>query len=98
MITYGLLSMNRQRLIKMKPKYKNVFKKIFSIRNTILVGINYFLQKKVVEFQEEYILRFHKEPSDLEIKRFRKRLVMQKGLLLYVFLGLLLFWLIGKIR
>lgn len=73
---------------------KKTFNSIITLDKVKKIIINKrdsFINNKIEKYKEDYLVKYNREAKDIEIKRFRKDIVMLWGLSLYIPTLLLLF-------
>ncbi|MEK6190153.1 MAG: hypothetical protein N2A99_04090 [Carnobacterium alterfunditum] len=75
----------------MKKPIERIFTTIAKIRKKTLLKIHHLLNQRIQKYKEDYYIVNHKEPEEFEIKRFKKDLMMQYGLMIYLPLIVILF-------
>jgi len=69
-----------------------LLQKIRHYKKTIHDFFEGYLSKNVDTFKENYLIRYNRDAKEIEIKKYRKELVMKIGIYLYITIFILLFF------
>lgn len=81
-----------------KKMVEDIFPKLNKLQKLFYEKRNAYLEKRIKAFQDEYYIKFHREPKDIEITKYKKDIMMKFGLLTYfsILFLLFIFWLTIK--
>lgn len=72
-------------------KHQNITKKIIDFKGMLIEQRENLLSQKVKKYKENYLILHNREPKEIEIKKFRKEVVLKIGIYLYIPLIIVLF-------
>lgn len=68
-----------------------VFSTLIKCRGKFLQIRNEWLEKRIQQYRDDYYIAHHRKPEEIEIKKFKKDIMMQLGLMIYLPAIVLLF-------
>lgn len=74
-----------------KKMVEEILPKIAKLQKLFFEKRDEYLEKRSKTFQDEYYIRFHREPKDIEVTKYKKDIIMKFGLLAYFSVMILLF-------
>lgn len=74
-----------------KKTVEHVFFNLIKFRGKFLQKRNNWLEKRIQQYKDDYYIENKRTPEEIEIKKYKKDVMMQLGLMIYLPFVILIF-------